>query len=70
MWPEEYDLIEISPDGNKLAYTQNRNFWGRSFDHLEPARIETNDFIQTPLAWAPNSDEITIPERTNTKIRS
>ena len=58
MWPEEYDLIEISPDGNKLAYTQNRNFWVRSFDHLEPARIETNDFIQTPLAWAPNSDEI------------
>jgi serine/threonine protein kinase len=54
-WPEEYERIEISPDGRKLAYTQNKNFWIRSFDSFEPATIENDAVVPPPLLWSPDS---------------
>ena len=57
-WPEEWDLIEISPDGKKLAYTEGVNFHVRHFNSFEPAKIETDEIVQTPLAWSPKSDQI------------
>jgi serine/threonine protein kinase len=58
-WPvSNYNEIEISPDGRKLAYTQGAHFWIRSFDKLEPIEINNKEVIQSPIIWSPGSDHI------------
>jgi serine/threonine protein kinase len=58
-WPSNnYNEIEISPDGRKLAYTQGAHFWIRSFDKLEPVEINNKEVIQSPIIWSPGSDQI------------
>jgi serine/threonine protein kinase len=53
-----YNEIEISPDGRKLAYTQSAHFWIRSFDKLEPVEINNKEVIQSPIIWSPGSDQV------------
>ena len=58
-WPaKNYNEIEISPDGRKLAYTQGAHFWIRSFDKFEPVEINNKEAIQSPIIWSPGSDQI------------
>ena len=58
-WPSNnYNEIEISPDGRKLAYTQGAHFWIRSFDKFEPVKINNKEVIQSPIIWSPGSDQI------------
>ena len=58
-WPSDnYNEIEISPDGKKLAYTQGAHFWIRSFDKFEPVEIKNSTAIQSPVIWSPGSDQI------------
>ena len=57
-WLEEWDIIEISPDGRKLAYTKGKDFWVRSFDNLTSVKIESDKIIQYPFLWSPDGRDV------------
>jgi serine/threonine protein kinase len=53
-----YNEVEISPDGRKLAYTQGAHFWIRSFDKFGDVEIKNSAGILSPIIWSPGSDQI------------
>ena len=51
----QFDSVAISPDGQLVAYTQNRRLWIQSLAQLAPLEVEDSDGALWPF-WSPDSD--------------
>ena len=56
-WNNNYDQIALSPDGSKLAYSQNNKIYIRHLDQLEPIEIDAEQFVHH-IIWSPQSSYI------------
>jgi Tol biopolymer transport system component len=56
-WSSDDDIIVLSPDGKKIAYSKGEKLWIRRLDKMDPIEIKSDGFISN-IIWSPNSDNI------------
>ncbi|NIM00175.1 MAG: protein kinase [Acidobacteria bacterium] len=59
----EVDLVELSPDGTRIAYKSGRDLFIRALDSLEPRRIDGIDATESGMFWSPDGLSLGIASR-------